>query len=416
MNIFEPITIGISQIVSNKMRSALSVIGILIAVGAVTGIVSMGDGLEKVLMVELDQMGLTKSIASWAPDPWYRDEYGNWVRRTWEAYLTIDDVKAIMSESDKIDYIIPYVGVNVAKGNVNMRRGKVATMSNIQSSSPDYLFGENWEIASGRFLNTADMKNRSKVCVIGNDVAIDLFGEGVDPIEEEVKIGDERYTVVGLMKPKEFFDSNFDTRTIIPFTTAQLRIRGNDYIDYIVVHLKDAKYIDEVRADMMRVFRRLHGDYGREFNTQTGTEIINEINQVLFVLKAVAGGVAGISLVVGCIGIMNIMLVSVTERKKEIGLRKALGAKRSTILAQFVVEAIVLCLFGGFLGLGFGFLMGKGISFWVIKLTQMPFRSYISPGLMIFTVGISLTVGLVAGVYPAWSASRLDPVEALREE
>ncbi|MFC1539189.1 ABC transporter permease [Candidatus Latescibacterota bacterium] len=416
MNIFEPIIIGFTQLMANKMRSTLSLIGILIAVGAVTGIVSMGDGLQKVLMVELDQMGITKSIYTWAPEPWYRDESGNWVRRAWEEHLSFRDIDAMMAESDKIEYIVPHVGVNVGNNDSNMRRGKVSTFSSIASSSPEYLLNENWEVGEGRFINNADLRNRSKVCVIGNDIAIDLFGEGVSPLEQEVKIGTERYTVVGLMKPKEFFDSNFDQRTIIPVTTAQLRMRGNDYLDYMIVTVKKAEDIEEVKADMMRVYRRLHGEHGKEFNFQTGAEAIAEINRILFILKAVAGGVAGISLVVGCIGIMNIMLVSVTERKREIGTRKALGATRANILMQFVVEALVLCLFGGFLGLGLGFLLGKGISIYIVSLTAMPFKSYISPELMIFTVGVSLAVGLIAGVYPAWSASRLDPVEALRDE
>jgi putative ABC transport system permease protein len=416
MNIFEPVIIGISQIFANKMRSALSVIGILMAVGAVTGIVSMGDGLQKVLMVELDQMGVTKSIYTWAPEPWYRDEGGNWVRRAWEEHMSFRDLEAILAETDKVEHIIPHVGVNYSKGDYNMKRGKVTTLSSIVSSTPKYLLNENWALASGRFINNTDLRNSSKVCVIGADIATDLFGEGVDPLEKEVKLGDDRYTVVGLMKPKEFFDNNFDNRTIIPITTAQVRTRGNDYLDYMIVTVKNAEDIETVKADMMRVYRRLHGEHGKEFNFQTGAEAIEQINNILFILKAVAGGVAGISLVVGCIGIMNIMLVSVTERKTEIGLRKALGAKRSNILTQFVVEAVVLCLFGGFLGLGLGFMLGKGISIYIISLTDLPFKSYISPGLMIFTVGVSLTVGLIAGVYPAWSASRLDPVDALRDE
>ncbi|MFC1489746.1 ABC transporter permease [Candidatus Latescibacterota bacterium] len=412
MNIFEPLVIGITQLWANKMRSTLSLIGILIAVGAVTGIVSMGDGLQKVLMAEMDQMGLTKLIATWQPDTYYRDENNNSVRRTWEEHLTFNDVDAIIAESDKIDTIIPFVSANTN----NVKRGKVSRSSSIVATSPDFPESENWYVAEGRFINQTDVANSSKVCVIGNDIAIDLFGEGVSPIEKELKIGGERFTVIGLMEPKEFFDNDYDNRTIIPFTTAQFRMNGNDYLNYIYVKVKDTKDIEEVKAAIQRVYRRHYGEHGKEFNIQTGVEALEEINSILFIMKAVAGGVAGISLVVGCIGIMNIMIVSVTERKREIGLRKALGAKRSTILTQFVLEAIVLCLFGGFLGLGFGFLIGKVISIYVISLTDMPFQSYISPGLMVFTVGISLIVGLIAGVYPAWSASRLDPVEALRDE
>ena len=166
---------------------------------------------------------------------------------------------------------------------------------------------------------------------------------------------------------------------------------------------------------MRRVYRRYH-DHGDDFNIRTGEAELDQINRVLLIMKAVAGGVAGISLIVGGIGIMNIMLVSVTERTREIGIRKALGATRSNILHQFIVEAVVLCLFGGMLGIGLGVLIGKVISLYITSLTHMTFLSVISPKLMLISVGFSLFVGLTFGVYPAWRASRLDPVESLCHE
>ena len=414
MNILEPITMGILQLRANKLRSILSLLGILIAVGSVTGIVSLGEGLQSYIIGEFDKMGGYSMIWSWAPDSWYRNESGNWVRRPWEEYLTYDDIEAIMAETDLVEYVIPHVYVNMGGTESNMQYRSASTYGSVESTSPYYIREQNWQVAKGRFLNFFDMVNKTKVCVIGSQIAEDLFGEG-DPLEKEVKMGGMRYTVVGVMESKQFFDNNYDDRVMIPVTTAQQRILGHDRLGYITLKVKSPEHVNDVVDAMRRVYRRYH-DHGDEYNIRTGEGELEEINRVLLIMKAVAGGIAGISLIVGGIGIMNIMLVSVTERTREIGIRKALGATRSNILHQFMVEAVVLCLFGGLLGIGLGLLIGKIISIYITSLTHMTFLSIISPKLMMIAVGFSLFVGLLFGVYPAWSASRLNPVEALRHE
>ena len=251
---------------------------------------------------------------------------------------------------------------------------------------------------------------------MGSRIAEDLFGYSVNPIDKEVKIGNIRYTVVGVMETKEFFDNNYDDRVMIPVTTAQQRIFGNDYLHWISVKAKNPEDVDEIVAAMRRVYRRLH-EHGDEFNIRTGQEALEQIFKVIFIIEVVVGGVAGISLIVGGIGIMNIMLVSVTERTREIGIRKALGATRVTILWQFLVEAVILCIFGGLLGIGLGYLIGSGIAAYITSIgDNITFQSVISPDMMFLTVGFSLFVGIAFGVYPAWRASRLDPVEALSHE
>ncbi len=414
MTLFTSLLVAIGQLMANKLRSVLSLIGILIAVGSVTGIVSIGDGLQSYLISEFEQMGMYSAIWSWGPDTYYRNNQGRWVRRTWDEYLTYSDIEAIKAESDRIEYVIPNISVGGADWNIRYRNVSLDGYR-ITCTSPDYSLSENWRIAKGRFLTDIDIMNAAKVVVLGHQVAEDLFGENNDPIEQEVKIGSIRYTVVGVMEDKKLFDSDYNERTMIPITTAQARITGQDRINWIVVKAKTPADVGTVVESMRRVYKRLHA-HGDDFNIRTGQEALDQVNKILFILKVVAGGIAGISLLVGGIGIMNIMLVSVTERTREIGIRKALGANRSVILSQFLIEAIVLCLFGGLLGLALGYIIGSGLAMYITKLTGMTFISVLSVKMMALAVGFSLFVGVTFGVYPAWRASRLDPVDALRYE
>lgn len=406
--------VGLAQLRANKMRSLLSLLGILIAVGSVTGIVSIGEGLQHYIRSELEKIGAYTMIFSWPPNTWYRNDSGVWVRRSWEEHLTYRDVEAIMEETDHIEFVIPHVRVNMGGTESNMRYRSASTYGSVESTSPYYQLEQNWRVAKGRFLNFADMANKAKVCVLGSQLVEDLFGH-IDPVEKEVRMGGMRFTVVGVMERKELFGNNYNDRVMIPITTAQQRIIGNDYLGNITVKVKSPEYIDDVVDAMKRVYRRRHV-HGDEFNIRTMVGELEEFDRIMLIMKAVAGGIASISLLVGGIGIMNIMLVSVTERTREIGIRKALGATRSNILHQFMVEAVVLCLFGGMLGIGLGLMIGKIISLYITSLTSMTFLSVISPKLMFITVGFSLFVGLTFGVYPAWRASRLDPVECLRHE
>jgi len=412
MNFIESLMISLNQLMVNKLRSILSLVGILIAVGSVTGIVSLGDGLQKSIYQEFEQIGGFTTIWSWAPDPWYRDDTGRWIRRNWEEHLTFDDIEAIKAETDKVDYIIP----NNSFGNLPVKRNSASIEGGqVTFSSPELLYADNLKISAGRFLTALDLIHRSKVAVIGNDIAENLFEPGENPLNKDITVGGMRYTVVGVTAPKTFFDSNYDNRTIIPVTTGQQRFIGNDYLGWIVVKAKTVDDVDDVVSAMRKVYKRRHV-HGEEMEIQTGIDALAQIDRVLLIMKAVAGGIAGISLLVGGIGIMNIMLVSVTERTQEIGIRKSLGARRSSILMQFLVEAVVLCMFGGILGVGFGMLVGRGLSAFIMSKTEMPFYSVLSPTMIILAVGFSLFVGITFGVYPAWKASQLRPVEALRQE
>ncbi|WP_139117816.1 ABC transporter permease, partial [Endozoicomonas atrinae] len=228
------------------------------------------------------------------------------MRRKWEEYLTLKDIEAIKAETDKIESIVPQINFGGSDWNVKYRTASKDD-GRIVSTSADYMFSENWRLAKGRFLNALDLIHKTKVAVLGSEVAADLFGSDADPLEKEVKIGGIRYTVVGVMEDKQFFDNDYNRRAMIPITTAQMRITGEDHVNFISVKAKRPEDVEDVADAMRRVYKRRH-EHGDEFNIRTGLEELAEINKVLLIMKAVAGGIAGISLLVGGIGIMNIML------------------------------------------------------------------------------------------------------------
>jgi len=414
MIVMPSIGVALKQLRANKLRSLLSLIGILIAVGSVTGVVSLGDGLQAYIYEEFEQMGGYSVLWTWGPDSHTRNEQGKWVRRNYDEYLTEEDVEAIKAETDKVEFVTPNVGYNGTANTWLNRRGVSLDGYRLESSGPEYGKIFNWKVKLGRFINQSDIVNKAKVIVLGSEVAARLFGDEY-PIEQEIKVGRMRYTVVGVMDDKDFFDNNYNQRSVAPYSTVQTRINGNDRIGWMFVKATSPEHTPEVVAAIKRVYKRLH-KHGEDFNIRTMEQEMQQISRVILIMKAVAGGIAGISLLVGGIGIMNIMLVSVTERTREIGVRKALGAKRGAILLQFIVEAIVLCMIGGALGILLGIGFGAGMAALITKLTSITFISVMSTKMMIFAVSFSLFVGVTFGSYPAWRASRLDPVEALRQE
>lgn len=408
MIILDPIIMGFDQIRLHKLRATLSILGILISVGSVTGIVSMGDGLRLTVMQQFEQMGGASVIRVQPPNQWIRQ--GNrWVRRGWEDYLTNDDIERFLGEVEHIKYIIPEIA---ADRDVSYRNA--ASYARIRASNEYYAEYRNWDIGKGRFISQRDVADAVKVAVIEESLAKDLYGDE-NPLDKELKIGGSRYRVVGVITPKKFFGDANERNMVIPYTTAQKRFFGNDRVSEIQVYSDSPEYADTV-ADWIRMLLNRHHTYGKEFRVSTGEEEIGRFNRVVAIMKIVAGGIAGISLLVGGIGIMNIMLVSVTERTREIGIRKAVGATRRTILIQFILESMVLCIFGGILGILLGLGIGAAISAYIKNLTNMPFESVVTPGLMMFALLYSAAVGIFFGVYPAWRASKLDPIKALGHE
>jgi len=408
MNLMEPITVGLSQLRANKLRSLLTILGILIGVGSVVGIVSIGEGLRRVLLVEFDKIGGSRLVWVHPPREWVR-EGGRWIRRPWREYITMEDVRAVQGESDRIEKVLPMV-----RGGARAQYEKASMDGLFQGTTVDYDRAMGWEVERGRFISGKDIDRWRKICVIGNTIKEELFGEK-NPLDEEIKINGERYLVVGVMEEKKIFDNDWGNQILVPISTAQKRLTSDEHIGELMIYATESRAVKEVVQEVKRVFRRRH-EHGEEFVVESGENELKQIQKVLRILKLAAGGIAGISLLVGGIGIMNIMLVSVAERTREIGIRKAAGAKKRDIRSQFMVESVVLSLFGGVLGIVFAVGLGLGLSKLLTHVAKQPFPSTISVSATLLAIGFSVAVGLFFGVYPAVRAARLDPVEALRYE
>jgi len=271
-----------------------------------------------------------------------------------------------------------------------------------------------WKAEQGRFVNDTAIEEALKVLVLGDEVKKDLFGTK-EALGSEVRIRDERYVVIGVMESKRLFGEDWGKNILIPLTTAQKRILGNKYLHAMLVYAREGTKALVLKKDLEKFFKR-HHEHGSEFKIVAAETEIEKVDNIIGILKMVVGGIAGISLLVGGIGIMNIMLVSVTERTREIGIRKAIGAKRRHIMLQFLVEAVVLSLCGGAIGILMGAGLGMGIATAIQHFANESFPSKVSLDAVAIAIGFSFFTGIFFGVYPARKASLLDPVEALRYE
>jgi len=327
--------------------------------------------------------------------------------------LTNDDVQAIVRLASSIAAIAPEYSV----GSRQVVYGNKNTQTTVLGVTPEYLMVHNWLVDRGRFIESLDLASQAKVAILGATVAEELFGELVDPLGKTVKINRRNYQVVGLLASKGVGGfQNLDDQAFIPLSTAQIRFggAGNTSLRAINVQVVSADKMEWAQAELTAIVRARHGlaqGQPDDFTVQNQAQIVEMVQETAETFTVLLSSIAAISLLVGGIGVMNIMLVSVTERTREIGIRKAVGAKRRDIMAQFLVEAMALAFLGGLVGV----LAGYGGAQVVTPLMGGA-RALVTPDSVVMALSVSIAVGLFFGLYPASRAAALNPIDALRFE
>jgi macrolide transport system ATP-binding/permease protein len=404
--LWENIRSALRSLWQNRMRAVLTALGILIGVGAVIAMVSVGQGSTAQITDRIQGLGsnlLTISAGS-VVSGGVRQGFGA------ATTLTYDDADAIKGQIAGVVGVAPEMD-----SRVQARFLKNTWSTSAVGTTADYPTVRNWNVGSGAFFTEEDNRNKRNVAVLGVDVVTNLFGEDADPIGKVIKLGPVSFKVVGVLEKKGTGSSFFsqDDTILIPILTAQARFTGRKVIRSVVVSVEDKKIMDSAKADIQVLLRERHklSDDGSEddFTITSQEDILKTVQGVSQTMTLLLASIAGISLLVGGIGIMNIMLVSVTERTREIGIRKALGARRRDVLAQFLTEAIILSGIGGLLGWALGWGASRVIS-------SLGTTTVVAPATVVLAFGFSVAVGVFFGIYPANKASRMDPIQALRFE
>jgi putative ABC transport system permease protein len=412
MNILESFNMAIRSLLINKLRSVLTMLGIIIGVGSVIALMSIGRGAQASILSTYDRIG--KNLLAVVPSSGDASSGMAGFALTTPS-LTLEDSRAIESV---------YGVTAVAPSNENFIQASAKNETKfavLEGCTPAYLSVMNHTISSGQFIGQHDVSSRSLVAVLGPETATALFGTQ-NPVGQAIKIKGYRFTVIGTLDAVggSMMGISMDNVIYVPITTFQTRLfpqrtsSGQDSVQQISIKTLNTDVIPDTTSEIENLLRRRHriaADENNDFSVISQEQIANAINQVTGVFSIFLGAIAGISLVVGGIGIMNIMLVSVTERTREIGIRKAVGAKRRDILMQFLLESGVLSIIGGGLGIVLGWLISYIIS--QIPVSGMKIEALVTPDIVILSLGVSLFIGLASGIYPAVRAARLNPIDAL---
>lgn len=393
-----------ASLIANKLRSLLTMLGIIIGVAAVIALVSIGNGVKQDIENSISSLGSNLLVVlPGAPrTPGARSSQGSMKSlkiSDYEAIAKLEGVKAA-SPMTNGSYVVIYQ-------NKNWTTSVAGVNANFQDVN-------NWTMTSGRFFSDKNVQNRERVAVVGQTVVKNLFADE-DPVGKEIRVKNIPFRVIGVLKSKGngTMGNDQDDTVLIPYTTSMERVEGIDYLRRVYVVAKDDESIDRLQADIENLLRVRHNIKDTnldDFNIQNMKSIMETVAQTTGTFTLFLGAVAAISLVVGGIGIMNIMLVSVTERTREIGVRKALGATYSVIVTQFLIEAVVISLMGGFIGIAFGIGASKVIG----MVSGM--STIVSVPTIIMSFAFSMAIGLIFGIYPARKAAKLNPIDALHYE
>jgi ABC-type transport system, involved in lipoprotein release, permease component len=379
--------LAIKNIRTNKMRSTLTMLGLIIGIASVIVLVGIGTGSSSQVTSQVSSLGtdiLTVSINS-------------------DKSLKLDDVPDIGKLSG-VESVAPYTSVSasVSKG------GTSASMVSVIGANENYMDIRNYDLSSGRNLSFVDVDNKSKVCVVGSEVTADLFNGG-NAMGQTIKIGGDNYTVIGVLAEQgTSMGTNADNMVLIPITTAKY-LSGSSDITSLYIKANSEDVVDFTQMATENYLKSTLDASSDDISVSTQESMLETMSSIQNTLTLLLMGIASISLVVGGIGVMNVMLVSVTERTKEIGIRISLGAKRGDILIQFLIEALVLSLLGGVIGILAG--IGIGNAAGLLGLTFA-----FSINIVAISFGFAVVVGLIFGIFPAYRASHLNPIDALRQD
>ncbi|NGQ94922.1 FtsX-like permease family protein [Brevibacillus sp. SYP-B805] len=405
MNFWESVRVSLRSIQTNKLRSFLTMLGIIIGVSAVIAMVAIGEGASANVASQINGLGSNLLIVSPGQARQGQISLGAGSLNT----LTLADAEAI-AQNESVAGVAPSIN---GRAQLVWRNKNYST--SLEGTSESYLQVRNTDVQQGRFFNHLEVKERANVAVVGTEVVSNLFGDaGANPVGQTIQINKIPFEIIGVLQSKGSSGmTNNDDKVIIPVTTAMDRITGGKNVGTIYVSAVSAEQMALAQADVQATLRARHHLKPKDsddFQIRSQTDILSTAQSVTSVMTALLSGIAAISLVVGGIGIMNIMLVSVTERTREIGIRKAIGATRWDIQRQFLIESVTLSLLGGIAGI----LVGIGGVLLIGKLAGLPTSISLPP--MLYAFLSSMLVGVIFGVYPARKASQLKPIDALRYE
>jgi len=402
--------VAMQSLTGHKLRSVLTMLGIVIGVGAVIALVAVGQGAQAQVLSQFQSLGANLlTVTAGSEFGFSRGGLRQTIRR-----LNNADVEAIKGLATTIDLVAP----DYSAGNTTVVYQGKTTSINVTGVTPEYSIVRNWPVALGRFISEEDNTNLTMVALLGQKALETLFGSTTaNPIGEVIRINRQNYEVIGVLAAKgQSGPDNQDNVIFVPLRTAQLKLggAGTTTVRSISLRVRSAEEMDLAQAQVTAILRALHGlqaSAQNDFTVRNQTDIVESVEQTTGTFTVLLGSIAAISLIVGGIGIMNIMLVSVTERTREIGLRKAVGARRSDILVQFLVEAIVLSVVGGLIGV----VVGIGGAQLISPLLGTS-KALVTPQSVMLALTVSLGIGLFFGLYPANRAAALNPIDALRYE